>query len=38
MKLPEHVNVKMISTEEDVDLLDSLFEERYIGVDSEWRP
>lgn len=38
IKLPEHVSVRMISTEDDVDMLDELFSERYIGVDSEWRP
>jgi hypothetical protein len=38
IKLPDSVKVKMISTEDDVDLLDELFEEKYIGVDSEWRP
>jgi len=38
ISLPTHIKVKMISTEDDIDLLDELFSEKYIGVDSEWRP
>jgi len=36
--LPESVKVVHISAHEDIVKLDQLFEERYIGVDSEWRP
>ena len=32
------VRVEMISTEEDVQKLDDLFEEAFIGVDTEWKP
>ena len=38
LRLPEHVGVEMISTLQDIDKLDNLFSEKYIGVDSEWRP
>ena len=38
MKLPEHVKVEIISTIEDIKKLDNLFTEKFIGVDSEWRP
>jgi hypothetical protein len=38
MRLPNHVTVEMISTVEDIPKLDVLFADKYIGVDSEWRP
>lgn len=37
-KLPAEVKVEWIGTEEDINKLDYLLTERYIGVDSEWRP
>lgn len=36
--LPEHVKLEWISTLEDIPKLAQLFEEPFIGVDSEWRP
>ena len=36
--LPKHVQVNMVSHEQEVQMLNALFEERYLGVDSEWRP
>jgi len=38
MKLPEHVKVEWIGTDDDVPKLAALLEEPLIGVDSEWRP
>jgi hypothetical protein len=38
IKLPEHIQVVHIAASEDIHKLDQLFEEKYIGVDSEWRP
>jgi hypothetical protein len=38
MRLPDHVKVEMISTLEDINKLDNLFKDKFIGVDSEWRP
>lgn len=37
-KLPVDVKVEWIGSEEDIDKLDYLLTQRYIGVDSEWRP
>lgn len=36
--LPEHVKVEWISSEADIPKLNQLLEEKFIGVDSEWRP
>jgi hypothetical protein len=38
MKLPNHVNLHWIGNDNDVHLLKLLLEEKYIGIDSEWRP
>ena len=38
MQLPLGFKVEMVSTPEDIKLLDYLKDEPYIGVDSEWRP
>lgn len=38
IRLPETVKVEHISVHDDIVKLDQLFEEKYIGVDSEWRP
>ena len=38
LSLPSFVKVEMISTEDDVQKLEVLLEEEFIGVDSEWRP
>ena len=37
-RLPDHVNYNFISTEEDVVKLEVLKKDKFIGVDSEWRP
>jgi hypothetical protein len=36
--LPEHVEVQMVERDDQVEQLDELLGEKYIGVDSEWRP
>ena len=38
MVLPAHIKVEIIATLDDLVKLDSLLEEPFIGVDSEWRP
>jgi hypothetical protein len=38
IRLPESVKVEMIATIADIPKLDGLLSERFIGVDSEWRP
>lgn len=38
LKLPDHVKVEWIGTEEDVPKLKELLSEPLIGIDSEWRP
>lgn len=38
MMMPEDVKVHFISTKEDLELLDGLKGEPFIGVDSEWKP
>lgn len=38
MHLPEGITVTMVSNEDEVDQLRALKEEKFIGVDSEWRP
>jgi len=38
IKLPEHVKVTFVHTEQDVAKLEVLLKEPFIGVDSEWRP
>jgi hypothetical protein len=38
ISLPEHVKVEWIGTPQDINKLDALLTEPYIGVDSEWRP
>jgi hypothetical protein len=38
IKLPEHVKVEWVGTIEDIEKLDKLHSEPFIGVDSEWRP
>ena len=38
MRLPAEIRIKFVGTEEDVEELEELKGERYIGVDSEWRP
>jgi len=32
------VTVEMVSKEEDISKLEILFKEKYIGVDTEWKP
>jgi len=36
--IPNYVKMIWIETEEDIDKLDLLLDEEYIGIDSEWRP
>ena len=38
IKLPDHVSVTWIGTDEDCKKLEVLLEDEFIGVDSEWRP
>jgi len=38
ISLPEHVKVEWIGSPDDINKLDALLNEPYIGVDSEWRP
>jgi len=38
ISLPEHVKVEWIGSPDDINKLDALLSEPYIGVDSEWRP
>jgi hypothetical protein len=38
ISLPEHVKVEWIGSPDDINKLDVLLNEPYIGVDSEWRP
>ena len=38
LRLPENVRVKFISKKEEINQLDELLDEKFIGVDSEWRP
>ena len=35
---PNFVQVHWIGQDEDIKLLDLLLNEKFIGVDSEWRP
>ena len=38
MQLPDDVSLDWIGTEEDVEKLEVLLNDEFIGVDSEWRP
>ena len=38
IKLPESVKVEMITTENDVNKLNDLLLEKFIGIDTESRP
>ena len=38
ISLPPHVKVEWVGAPEDINKLDSLLTQPYIGVDSEWRP
>ena len=38
VRLPEDIHFQLISKESDIEQLDFLLEEKYVGVDSEWRP
>lgn len=38
LRLPEDVNYAFIESEEDIDKLNNLLNQPYIGVDAEWRP
>jgi len=38
VRLPEKVKVKFISKEEELQEMDILLKEKWIGVDSEWKP
>lgn len=38
IKLPDHVSVTWIGTDDDCQKLEILLEDEFIGVDSEWRP
>lgn len=36
-RIPENVKVVVVDNEDDVDQMDVLFKEKFIGLDSEWR-
>jgi len=36
--MPDNVRIEWVSEEGDIDKLDVLMDEQYIGIDSEWRP
>lgn len=38
LTLPQHVKLNWIGSDQDVEKLADLLQEKYIGVDSEWRP
>ncbi len=38
LRLPSHVKVEWIGSIEDIEKLDALHSEPFIGIDSEWRP
>jgi len=38
IRLPENVKVQFVSKNEEIKLLDELLNEKFVGVDSEWRP
>lgn len=38
ISLPEHVKVEWVGSPDDINKLDALLTEPFIGVDSEWRP
>ena len=38
LTLPKSVKIHFIDSESNVHILDKLLDEKYIGVDSEWRP
>lgn len=37
-ELPKHIKVVMIDDISKIGMMDELFNEKYIGVDCEWRP